>query len=58
MSKKEKAVFRVFLVIGGFAMIIDGVALILSLGFYSPSFCLKLAKIRTNWMLRILKSKK
>ena len=58
MNKKEKAIFRIFLMLGGLAMMIDGICWIITLGFYSPSLCIKLAKARTNWMLEVLKSRR
>lgn len=55
MNSKQKIIFRLFLILGGFSMIIDGIFWILSFGFYSPSLCLKVCKLRTNWQMRELK---
>lgn len=58
MNFKQKIIFRLFLVLGGFAMILDGMLWVLSFGFYSPSLCLKLSKKRTNWQIYKLKQKR
>ena len=53
----EGLTIRFYLIVGGFAMIIDGILCVLTLGSMLPSLTIKVSKKRTDWVLKQLKLK-